>query len=270
MSANAKLSGQLENLPLSWRQGMSLHRQEGGLVVARFFGAELTSVFQPVVEPVSGKRVGYEAFVRCHARGDAALSPWSLFSLVADDETLVELDRLCRILHVLNDPRAHEGELLFLNVHGRLLAAVSEDHGRFFHRVLQALGKRPCSIVIETPESACREPDLLSFVFTNYRLNGFQVAANVTSVEEAGVVLDRVRPEFMKADARHVSTAPARTALHARVRGQGGTRLLFTRVASVGEVLALRALPDVLVQGYALGGPVPPSLAEHGGLLMAG
>lgn len=246
----------LEQLPLAWRPGMSLRRLPDGTVVGRFYGAELSSVFQPIVDVVSGRRIGYEAFVRSHAAGEVSLSPWGLFSLVADDDTLVGLDRLCRTLHVLNDPREREDELLFLNVHGRLLAAVTEDHGRAFRTVLDVLGRNPHSIVIETPESACSEPAMLAVVLSNYRLNGFRVAANVSSLGDATVLLGQLRPDFLKVDARHVSAGANSRRLHRQAR-EHGAGIVFTRVSRLEELDALRRLPDLLVQGYALGDPRP-------------
>lgn len=248
----------LEWLPLDWRPGMSLRRLPDGLVVGHFYGAELSSVFQPIVDAASGRRIGFEAFVRCHAAGEATLSPWNLFSLVADDDVLIGLDRLCRTLHVLNDPRESEDELLFLNVHGRLLAAVAEDHGRAFRRVLDVLGKKAGRIVIEAPEPASRELRLLSFVLANYRINGFQVATNTASVADTAAVLNEVRPNFLKVDARHLSDADGRNGVHARVAG-AGARVVFTRVAQAGDAAALVSLSGAAVQGYAVAEPLPPA-----------
>ena len=261
MINSANLNDRLEWLPLTWRPGMSLRRQPNGLVVGRFYGAELSSVFQPIVDLASGRRIGYEAFVRCHAAGEATLSPWSLFSLVADDDTLIGLDRLCRTLHVLNDPRESEDELLFLNVHGRLLAAVAEDHGRAFRRVLDALGKKAGRIVIEAPESASRERGLLSYVLANYRINGFQVAANVASLADVAAVLDEVRPNFLKADARHFTDEESRRVAQSQA-GEQGACMVFTRVAHADELLPLSALPGVAVQGYAVSDPLPPEVFQ--------
>lgn len=246
----------LDALPRPWRPGMSLRRESDGRAVGRFYGAELSSVFQPIVDAAGGRRIGFEAFIRCHARGEASLSPWSLFSLVADDDTLVALDRLCRTLHVLNDPRPGRDELLFLNVHGRLLAAVDEDHGRAFRGVLDALGMNPGRVVIETPESASREPGMLSAVLANYRLNGFRVAANAALRADAEGLLAHVRPDYLKLDSRHVNDPADRRQLH-HLACEQGVRLVFTRVSDTQSLTSLQSLPAVLIQGHALGPPQP-------------
>ena len=92
-------------------------------VAGRFFGATLTTVFQPLRVPGDGRVFAHEALARSYsARGDG-LSPWRLFADAASDEHLVTLDRLCRTVHALNyrvtglnDVGGH----LFLNVHERL------------------------------------------------------------------------------------------------------------------------------------------------------
>lgn len=245
----------LEWLPLTWRPGFSLRRQgpEGaGAVVGRFFSAELSSVYQPIVDAASGQRVGREAFVRSHSAGRADLSPWNLFSLVADDDTLVGLDRLCRTVHVLNDPLAGApDELLFLNVHGRLLAAVADDHGRAFRRVLDVLRRPPAGVVIETPEAACADPRLLAFVLTNYRLNGFRVAANVSSIADLEAVLHEVRPSFVKIDWRQLGRFDE-AAQFVRLADEQGVRTIFTRVEQAEALAQLARLPNVWAQGYAV------------------
>ncbi|WP_168735138.1 EAL domain-containing protein [Pseudothauera rhizosphaerae] len=256
-AGNNKTTDRFDWLPLDWQPGQSLRRHESGVVLGRFLGAELSSVYQPIIDVASGQAIGYEAFVRCHAGGEAALSPWNLFSLVADDATLVGLDRLCRTLHVLNDLRTEEDELLFLNVHGRLLAAVSEDHGAAFRRVLDVLQVRSGNVVIETPEVACRDLRLLSFVHANYRINGFRVAANVASLADAEAVLGQMRPNFIKIDVRYLRNGDERGRL-VELAAVHGTSVVFTRVAQ-GELLdELRAATGVLAQGHAIAEAAPP------------
>lgn len=264
METNNKHKGgeRFDWLPLDWQPGQSLRRLDSGVVVGRFLGAELSSVYQPIIEVGSGRQVGREAFVRCHAGGEAALSPWNLFSLVADDVTLVGLDRLCRTLHALNDPRTDEDELLFLNVHGRLLAAVSEDHGAAFRRVLDVLRLKAANVVIETPEVTCRDPRLLSFVHANYRINGFRVAANLGSLADARTVFAQLRPNFVKIDPRNLRSAEERAELLVLAAAHG-TAVVFTRV---GEYRQLDELgtdargtdAGVYAQGYAIADVSPP------------
>lgn len=120
----------LDGLPRAHEGGRQLRRLPEGGVAGDWFGCELTSVFQPVVVPGTGAVEGQEANLRVLGRGERSLSPWTLFAASASDDRLVELDRLARTVHAVNFVTPAEADgLLFLNVHGRLLAAVGGDHG---------------------------------------------------------------------------------------------------------------------------------------------
>jgi|GEM_PF-1276331 len=244
----------LDRLPLAREGGRQLRRLPEGGVVGDWFGCELSSVFQPIVRPANGSTIGYEAYLRILGSGERALSPWALFSSNADDDRLVALDRLARTVHALNFLSSVEGDgLLFLNVHGRLLAAVSSDHGAAFRKVVDALGLPPERIVIETPLEASLQPDLLAFVLRNYRNNGFQVAINVDSPMQWQALSSRVPAQFVKVDSARLCLADdwrARLAWLVSLRERAS--VIVTRLeAKLDGVLPA----GVLVQGYAYGLP---------------
>lgn len=244
----------LDRLPLAREGGRQLRRLPEGGVVGDWFGCELSSVFQPVVRPANGSTIGYEAYLRILGSGERALSPWALYSSNADDDRLVALDRLARTVHALNFLSSVEGDgLLFLNVHGRLLAAVSSDHGAAFRKVVDALGLPPERIVIETPLGASLQPDLLAFVLRNYRNNGFQVAINVDSPMQWQALSSRVPAQFVKVDSARLCLADdwrARLAWLVSLRERAS--VIVTRLeAKLDGVLPA----GVLVQGYAYGLP---------------
>lgn len=240
-------------LPLP--QGLGVFTLSDGTAVGRFLRTDLSSVFQPLIESGSGACVGHEAFVRAHGGGERDIAPWNLFALVANDEALVALDRLCRMVHVINFLRVPDVPgRLFLNVQGRLLAAVREDHGHTFRRALDQLEFDPARIVIETPETANLDRKLLALVLSNYRLNGFQVAANTLGLADLESLLRMVRPDFVKIDARQVRAPEAMRRVVA-MTGESGTRTIFTRIESAEQLSFLHTLPDVLLQGRAIALP---------------
>lgn len=247
----------LERLPVNPAHG-ALRRAANGKVVGDWYGCELSSVFQPVVDPRSGRLIGHEAFLRCLGDGHNELSPWALFAAGADDDQVIALDRLARTLHTLNYLASGAGSsagLLFLNVHGRLLAGVSSDHGFAFRRVVDALGFDPARIVIETPRAALEHVDLLAFVHRNYRQNGFQVAANVEDPAQWQQLAPVVPAQFIKIDGVRLQEAPdAAATLAALDSARAAATIIVTRL----EQRPPFALPaGVLTQGYAYGEPVP-------------
>ncbi len=250
-------------LPLP--RGLEISTLADGTAVGRFLRTDLSSVFQPLIESGSGRCAGHEAFVRAHGQGELDITPWNLFSLVANDEALVALDRLCRTVHVLNFLRVPDlPGRLFLNVHGRLLAAVREDHGHTFRHALDQLELDPRRIVIETPEGANLDRKLLALVLSNYRLNGFAVAANTTGIADMESLLRMVRPDFVKIDARQVLKPEATQRVIAIAR-DNGTRPIFMRIESEDQLEFLLAVPDVMLQGRAIARPsaLPGVLMEH-------
>lgn len=243
----------LDQLPLGPVAGKQLHRTEGGKVLGDWFGFALSTAFQPIVEAGSGKRVGREAFLRSVNAGDEGLSPWTLFSAAAEDARLIALDRLARTVHLLNSLVAGNDVPLFLNVHGRLLAAVGDDHGRAFRRVVDALGVQPNSIVIETPLEASAQPELLTLVLRNYRANGFRVAVNVESAEQWRAIAERLSPHFVKIRVDKLGDGPeAEANLKWLAVLRGGAELILTHVEAPSPALA--GAP-VWLQGYAYGYP---------------
>ena len=244
----------LDHLPLERQSGRQLRRIADGEVVGEWFGCELSSVFQPIVDPATGAVIGNEAFLRVHGRGQRDLSPWMLFSANADDERLIALDRLARTVHALNFIASADDEsLLFLNVHGRLLASVGDDHGAAFRRVVDAIGLPPARIVIETPLVASRQADLLSFVLRNYRHNGFRVAVNVESPAQWRRLAAMVPADFVKIDAASLPGDDDAAKALERLREHAGSATVVVKRIEAGTT---QPWPHgVLVQGFAWGVP---------------
>ena len=230
-------------------------------VVGRFMRCQLSSAFQPIFDTATHRNIAREAFARSvHHQAEAQLSPWSLFASAASDDDLIALDRLCRTVHCLNHFAGDNAdEALFLNVHDRLLAAVVDNHGRAFRRVLDSLEIGAGQIVIETPEAVCLNRALLGFVVANYRLNGFQISISVARPSELAEVLATVRPDFIKLDARRVLREEEIETVLAQC-GEQGVRPIFQRVETDAQLARLSAAGVPLLQGVLLGEPAAPAL----------
>lgn len=247
----------LDRLPPGPVPGKQLHRTDSGSVLGDWFGFALSTAFQPIVDSNNGQIVGREAFLRSASADEQGGSPWTLFSGMPDDGHLIALDRLARTLHLLNALVAGHTLPLFLNVHGRLLAAVGDDHGRAFRRVVDALGVSPASIVIETPVEASAQPDLLTFVLRNYRANGFRVAVNLDSLAQWQAISTHAWPDFVKIDSRKLgSGSPAREALEWLTALRGDATPILTHVEDASpDYRRLAAGNPLWLQGYAYGHP---------------
>lgn len=152
-------------------------RDDGGRYIGDFHHARLSSIFQPILSADGGRVLGHTARVRCDTAKGPGVSPWGVFSAIANDAALVRLDRLCRALHLLNYfGRAQSEWLLWLRVETRLLTSVKQEHGKIFGRVIEQYFDIPTSrVVIELPVEAV-QPETLTVGLANYRANGYRTA----------------------------------------------------------------------------------------------
>jgi EAL domain-containing protein (putative c-di-GMP-specific phosphodiesterase class I) len=243
-----------------------------GRVQGRYFNCTLTSVFQPVRLLASGRIAGYEGFIRSSSENDPGLSLWKLLECSAGDDESIELDRLCRMLHLLNFYRQPEaaGADLYLNVHGRLLAAVGNNHGTVFRRIVDHLGLPMERIVLQLPPVTPNQGWVLNYVADNYRRNGFRIAVGATDAVDGLRLLESTRPDTIKLDAREIVDRAAVTRLLAQCDALG-VALSFKRVESIKVVELLRSLrPDgweLPVQGHVwdVPGHTLATLGAHAG-----
>jgi EAL domain-containing protein (putative c-di-GMP-specific phosphodiesterase class I) len=248
----------------------SLWLDAEGRARGRFFNCTMSSVFEMVRELDSGRPVAAEGLARSASAADEGLSLWRLLDHAASDDESVELDRLCRMLHAINFFRqeASAGLDLHLNVHARLLGAVSSNHGYAFRRILEALGLPLEHVVLQLPQAAPQQSWLLNYVADNYRRNGFRFGVAVSSAREGLALLDRVRPDVLRVDARQLGDAHALPELLLR-GAEAGARILFRRIEDGAALLALSGAAQgagvwPLVQGEALDRPAVrlPALEE--------
>lgn len=221
-----------------------------GQAFGRFFHSTLTSAFQAIHsagDGVSGVR-GYEGFARSHSQSGKGLHLWRLLDHAASDEASVALDRLCRVVHVINffrQPQS-EGADLYLHVHARLLAAVERNHGDTFRQALQTLELPQERIILQLPAVPKHRTWLLDNAADNYRCNGFRVAVNTDDMTQALYVAQKLRPEAVKVDSRHVLDQDTLLKLLSKT-ATCGVRVIFKRVET-------QATYDALARAATLAG----------------
>jgi len=255
---------------LSGGAASSIWLDHEGKAQGKFFNCTMTSAFQPIRQLDSGAVLAYEGLARSVSAQDQGLSLWKLLDHAASDDESIELDRLCRMLHAINFFRQADGAEnaradLYLNVHDRLLSAVSSNHGHAFRRILDALELPIERVVLQLPAATPQQGWLLNYVSDNYRRNGFRFAVNVAGPRDALHVLDRLRPDVFKLDARDAHEPQALRELLQRCAA-AKVGLVFKRVETPQALAALRQLSEVegvplQVQGYLLDEPRAALLA---------
>ena len=245
--------------------GTSIWLDARGRAQGKYFNCTLTSAYQPIYKLSTRRVIGYEAYARSSSKENAGPSLWKLLDHAANDDESVELDRLCRMLHAINffrQPEAGESDL-YLSVHDRLLTAVSTNHGMAFRRILEGLGLPIGKIVLQLPPVKEHQGWLLNHVADNYRRNGFRLAVNVSNAAEALNLLQRVRPDVIKIDARKVSLQDhdALAALKLLDDAQSlGIQVIFKRIEGAKALDGLQHFSkisgkEMCVQGHLLGLP---------------
>jgi EAL domain-containing protein (putative c-di-GMP-specific phosphodiesterase class I) len=238
------------------RAATSVWTDSHGHAHGRYFNCTITSAFQPIRELGSGRVVAYEGLARSMSASDKGLSLWRLLDHAASDDESIELDRLCRMVHSINFFRQPEAESadLYLSVHDRLLSAVSSNHGYAFQRILDALSLPIAKIVLQLPPVSSRQTWLLRYVADNYSRNGFRLALNTASPEQALDLLRQVHPSAIKVDARPGVDGQALASLLSEAKSKG-VDLIFKRLDS-------RAVADLLQEASIAAG-VPVHVQGH-------
>ncbi|MGB7193521.1 MAG: EAL domain-containing protein [Collimonas pratensis] len=222
-----------------------------GRAQGRYFNTTLTSVFQPVrlIDALAGNGavIGYEGFAHSYSSSDNGLYLWKLLDHAASDDESIELDRLCRMLHSINFYRQAEAAAgdLYLSVHARLLAAVDSNHGMAFRRILNLLELPHEKIVLQLPTITENQGWLLNYVLDNYRRNHFRLAVNADDLAQAAALLEKVRPDVIKIDARGV-THDEHTARFLEQCAARGIQVIFKRLEKARDLEVLQQLARIV------------------------
>lgn len=188
-----------------WGDGLALSAGADG-VSGHFARLRLHSHFQPLLDAVTLQPLAHEALLRpLDPHSGAYLPPSAAFACARTPQEAVYLDRLCRVVHALNFIRQQPGrQLLFLNVSGRHLAAVAQEHGAAFERLLALCGLQPQQVVLEILEASVDQLELLQTALQAYRKRGFRIAMDDFGCQHSNFDrLWQLTPDLVKLD-RHL------------------------------------------------------------------
>lgn len=227
-------------------------------LVCNFMGMRLSSVFQPVLR-ADGKVVGREALLRASILDQGELSPNAAFDEAVKANRLVLFDRLVRTIHLLNHSNNFaESEMLFLNVHPRLLTSVS-DHGRTFEQILHYYSVDTSRVVIEIKESAVKDDAQLEEAVSNYRSLGYKIAVdNFGTAQSSLERMLKLKPDIVKLDSTLIRATEYTPSLTGVIFGlvdkfhNSGAQVAITGIETAGQLKTARQLGADLLQGYYL------------------
>jgi EAL domain-containing protein (putative c-di-GMP-specific phosphodiesterase class I) len=242
------------------RHALQLHRVlELGLVHA---------VYQPVVDVIDLRVVGYEALTRV-APGRFETTDL-LFKAATENDSLWSLERLCRRKALEGLPELQEEELLFLNVQPDAIYDPELRDMAFLSR-LQEVGLHPRQIVLEmTEHSAVRDFPSFRRTLQHFRGNGFRLAMDDVGSGYSGLqAIAELAPDFIKADmglVRDIHRNPIKRELIATIRrfsDSTGITLIAEGVETQEELRSLRELGVRCAQGFLFARPgAPPHVPD--------
>lgn len=172
-------------------------------VIGRFGTLHLHSVFQPLLHATTLQPLAHEALLRARMADGREISPAQAFRVPKQSDGIVFLDRLCRTVHAFNfAAQAGDGDVLYLNVHGRhLLNVEGGTHGRTFETLLGHCGLAPDQIVLEILESDITDEHRLIEAVAAYQARGYRIAIDDFGCSHSNFDrLWKLSPDIVKLD----------------------------------------------------------------------
>lgn len=248
------------NLLLDLDEYALIDTKQQGLVCS-FMEMKLASAFQPVLR-ADGKVAGREALLRASHLVQGELIPDAAFEEAIKVTRVVQFDRLVRIIHLMNHARSFaEDELLFLNVHPRLLTSV-KDHGRTFERILHYYSVDTSRVVIEIKEAENTNEAALVEAVSNYRSLGYRIAVDDFGTPHSNLqrVL-KLQPDIVKLDGTLIQATENSSGMGdsfsrlVDVLRQSGIQVAVEGIETAQQLEFARKSGADLLQGYHLARP---------------
>lgn len=177
-----------------------------GKVEGRLGELRLASVLKPIRLAESPLIVqGQEAVLRTYVEGSSPYAARDVFG-EASGASVVNLDRLCRTVHMLNYlPHAARSGFLFVEVNPRHVLSIKRDHGAYFEEVLGRCGLTTKQVVISVPFEHLGNSYQLALTqgLNNYRSRGYQLAVKLSQthaeqIKQSMLLITRLSPDFVK------------------------------------------------------------------------
>jgi len=234
--------------------------------VCGLFGPiQVSSVFAPVrsvgrLEAVTGHIAHLSV-----APSDVQSSYANRQAAWADFQSVINLDRLTRTVHMLNFlPLSHRSTLLFLEVNPRHMLGVASNHGAYFEEVIERCGLTTQNIAISiavTPLfSQHQEQPRLLQALSNYRRRGYKIALDVGysyAANDLPELVTHITPDYLRINAPgsgllelsvHIAWPYFLEALK-DLAGMVGSQIILQQVDKPEQAVVAESLDFKLVQG---------------------
>jgi EAL domain-containing protein (putative c-di-GMP-specific phosphodiesterase class I) len=232
---------------------------------AHYKDIELRSAFQPIFGLSHQRVIGYEALIRPFDPEGTPLSPSSLFERPINEKENLQLDRICRYLHLnnfsaLNDPV----NWLFINVSPKTID-LNNTRDSFFGKLMQKLNFPAHRVVVEIIEHASSDTQQLIDSVNYYKSLGC-----LTAIDDFGAGhsnFERIwalKPDIVKLDRSMVLRADNDKRIRKMLKGivallhEAGCMVLMEGVETEEQALIAVDSDVDFVQGYYFALPKIP------------
>lgn len=221
------------------------------------------AVYQPVVDLVERRSIGFEALTRLTT--DAFPGPDQLFKAAYENDAIWKLERLCRERAIRGVRGIPAGHLLFLNMEPDSIY----DPALRSEAVLDLLREadlKPTQVVLEiTEHSAVNDHEAFRQMLNYFQFHGFRMAVDDVGSGYSGLKsIAELRPDYIKIDMaliRDIHLHPIKqdlTATIVRFSHSSGTTLIAEGVETVEELRCLQRIGVRYAQGYLFARPGEP------------
>jgi EAL domain-containing protein (putative c-di-GMP-specific phosphodiesterase class I) len=229
-------------------------------------GGHVHAVYQPVVDLVDRRVIGYEALTRM--RREEFRTPDQLFRAAHENGALWTLERLCRRRALETLPPLEPDQLLFLNIEPDSMFD-PQLRDTAFREQMEAAGLAPGRVVFEVTEhAAVRDFASLRRVLEEIRAVGFRLAMDDVGSGYAGLqTIAEIRPDFLKIDmslVRDLHLDPIKRELIStilRFSESTGITIVAEGVESEAERVSLADTGVRCAQGFLFAEPDSPPRA---------
>jgi len=229
------------------------------------------AVYQPVVDIVQQRIIGYEALSRPAAGTFDTVE--QLFKAAYEAESIWALERLCRQRAMESLPALGVDELLFLNIEPDSIYDPQFRSDRTVE-LLQEASLTPDRVVLEmTEHSAVRDFTAFRQTLTYFRSLGFRLAIDdMGSGYSALISVAEIQPDFLKIDMSLIREIHLRSMKRelvdtiTRFSQRAGIEVVAEGVEQPGELETLKEIGVRFAQGYLFARPgSPPPVPDFTG-----